>query len=48
MKKQLIITVETDEQADQINQLIQDAETDGDLDFAFNVERKDADDDDAD
>lgn len=36
----LIITVENDEQAEQILELLQDAEEECVLDFSFNVEKK--------
>lgn len=36
---QLIITIENDEQADKVLKVLNEAEENGELDFAFNTER---------
>ena len=38
---QLIITIENDEQADKVLKVLNEAEENGELDFAFNTERQD-------
>ena len=39
-KVQLIITIETDEQADKIEEILNEAEISEDQDFVINVERR--------